>query len=63
MAIITYVDNLEDEWETWISCVCTNCQTTFNQDTENFDLDDEETIVTCPTCHHTASLTLKTNSL
>lgn len=58
MAILTKVDNLEDEWERWIECNCLECETTFEENTEDLDLEDEEPLVECPNCGHISPLTV-----
>ena len=63
MAIITYTHDVEEPWEgEWISCTCTICQTVFEADTDDFDLDEEEIILKCPKCNHIAPLAVKAHS-
>ncbi|QST02232.1 hypothetical protein IMZ31_22525 (plasmid) [Pontibacillus sp. ALD_SL1] len=58
MAIITKVQNFDEEWDKWIDCKCTVCNTVFEESTEDLDLDAEDPLVTCPECGHEAPLTL-----
>lgn len=58
LAFVVKVENFDEEWGKSIDCKCTECSFKFEQDSEEFDFDSEETFVTCPSCKHEGMLRL-----